>query len=878
MHRGTSDRRGGSRRGPDGLRGKVIKVVGDKGFCFIEPQHLPAEYRLEPGKGIFMHQSANGGRLPAEGDVGEFQVEEGDRGLRVVRVLRWDMSRPSSDSTRPAPATFGTFVHPYNFVPVPVEGLEGAAGVDPFRRAASAPHDRYLPRRFSGWLQCVLEAKSWWFIPDARKRSGDQEHKVLGYFTLDEADEGGWNAADPVADTTRPALPASSLRGMVRSVFEAATLSCFSVFDHDLLDLRIGFDPGSPGASAGKTRGVADYLPVRVLATDDQGKLRIQLLDGRRQSDPGKSLAVALVPAYHPEVKNRDGLIGEETSLWSKLASMADGAPVAALVDMAPKPRRKRRKDGSTFVAYHYREAERVVAADSAASLKPWKDQVLVFGYLHRTGPNIENKHHERIFLRWADYNDSGTNLTIEERYRRFCDDNEPCLWAEPAVVAATEAGLRGYSDRHEREIERLRRSGITTPRRIGVGAPFPSDFVDPERGPRIQEGQLLYALIEGGGTVRGLYPVALPRLSHENSREDLLHHDLHPCADPGQLCPACRVFGWVRLEDGRLAPEPARVDAVAGHVRFTHGTLKGDWGKGGRQARLTTLAILGSPKPTTTAFYLRQRPDYEEARRGRWPPVLQTALHENIPLYRRGEATVRGRKFYRCRLDVNPEGHDPSTGGIRRPPGTDGQPIRDSQNQTVHLLPRGLEFEFRVHFDNLSSEELGALVFALSLKAPEGWRAPPMRHSLGHGKPLGLGACEVSVQSLQIDVFDPRSAAHRYVQIPRIEKEEGVTGEGARSLLTEHLGAFARAWEQAEQRSPGLQQGRVDLLEMLAAEPPSGPLQYPPDPGGDDARNYKWFVANRHPKDGLGILLPEPHEERGGTGLPRSPGRARHR
>jgi hypothetical protein len=48
-------------------------------------------------------------------------------------------------------------------------------------------------------------------------------------------------------------------------------------------------------------------------------------------------------------------------------------------------------------------------------------DTMLVFGFLHRTGPNIENKHHERLFFRWdADYNGPNTKGSIPERYERF--------------------------------------------------------------------------------------------------------------------------------------------------------------------------------------------------------------------------------------------------------------------------------------------------------------------------------------------------------------------------------------------------------------------------------------------------------------------------
>lgn len=855
-------------RGGGGLgrvRGKVVRALADKGFCFIEPEELPAGFELERGKGIFMHRSSNRGTLPAQGDTGEFEITDTARGLRVERVVRWDADHALPGRPRSNSAAAPTFVHPYNFVSLPTDGFQGAAEVDPFRRAESPPHDRYLSDRLSGWLECALEPKTWWFIPDPRKCAEEAEHKVLGYFTLDAVDESTWRREckeKPEADTTRPAIPGSSLRGMVRSVFEAATLSCLSVFDRGVLDLRVGFDPATRPEDTPVGRRKPQYLPVRVLKKHEGGGLEVQVLDGRLPVDPDPTLPVALVHAYDPKVKYRkpsdksQWVVGHAAGQFASLATLKDGDAVAMLLPGRPQRHSRR--------PFHYRQVAGAVPAQDYDRLKAGGGQTLAFGHLHRTGPNIENKHDERIFFRWADYNDPGTSLTAEERYQRFCADQEPSLAVESAVVEAAEAGLRGYQERHERIVAPLDKKGISPPRRIGAEAPYPSDFVDLGRGPHLREGDLLYALIEGDDTVRGLYPVALPRLSHENGRGELLHRDFHRCDDPQRLCAACRAFGWVRLQEGRLAPA-----AVAGHVRFTHGTLQGEWGTEERVPHLTTLAILDSPKPTTTAFYLRQRRDYGDARNSRWPPVLQTALHENIPLYRGVEAELRGRKLYRRREDVNPESHDPGVGGLRRAPGDDGRPERGSQNQTVHLLPKGLKFAFRVHFDNLTSGELGALIFALSLQAPEAWQAHRMRHSLGHGKPLGLGACEVSIKGLQIDVFDPQSTAHRYTRVALAGEEEGALGEEERAQLTAHLGAFAAAWREAARRAPGVEQTRRDLLEMLRAEPPDGPVQYPPNPDGGDGKNFKWFVHNRRAKAsqrgprGRGLLLPSPCEER---------------
>lgn len=878
MARGNrgSGHTGGTRRGRERVRGTVVRVVADKGFCFVEPADLPAGYELEKGKGIFMHLSANNGRLPAQGDSGEFEIEQGDKGLKVTRVVRWEQTAaPAPTASRQPASTSPTFVHPYNFVPVPADGLGGAVEVEPFTRRVPSSHDRYDPKLLSGWLQCSLTTKSWWFIPDPRKQAIEGEHKVLGYFTLDGVDEDARDRANPEADATRPAIPASSLRGMVRSVFEAATLSCLRVFDESALDFRIGFDPGVVPRDVRTPSGRSpSYVPARIIERRADGSVTLQQLEGRL---PGEATArpvvlpVAPVHAYDPKVRvgtpPRDRA-GTATRIWSTLG-LADGSPVAAVIASTPSTHRSSR--------YQYREAASVVEAAQATSLTVGAGQWLVFGYLHRTGPNIENKHHERIFFRGdAPYNDPRSRQPVAARLAAFERDQSPALVASADVIRATDLSLSGYAERHERA---LRRAGAS-PRPITANAPHPSDFVGQRR---VGAGALCYALVEGGRCVRGLYPIALPRLAHEDSRGDLLHPDFHPCCPDGAdlcLCPACRVFGWVRPGEGGLTPEAGRIDAIAGHVRFTHASLDGQWGTDDRRARLTTLAILGSPKPTTTAFYLRPREEFDRARSERWPPVLQTALHENIPLYRRDEASLRGRKFYRHRRAVNAESYDAAAGGILRPPGDDGQPVRDSQNQTVHLLPPELKLGFRVYFDNLTSEELGALVFATTLRPPASWGTSyGLRHALGHGKPLGLGACSVQIDAWEIDVLDADDPKHRYAQVPSFDTEPGVQDLQPGVGLAAHVEAFGRAFAQAEQRVPELQRVRESIAEMLRADPPDGPVQYPPDPGGDVAKNYEWFVHNRRAKasrdqpKGTGVLLPDPIDERAPANrLPRDP------
>lgn len=70
-----------------------------------------------------------------------------------------------------------------------------------------------------------------------------------------------------------------------------------------------------------------------------------------------------------------------------------------------------------------------------------------------------------------------------------------------------------------------------------------------------------------------------------------------------------------------------------------------------------------------------------------------------------------------------------------------------DSQrkdNQTVYAVPPHTQFTFKIHFTNLSDDELGMLLFALKLEAG-------MCHKLGYGKPWGLGSVKIEPGSIKL-------------------------------------------------------------------------------------------------------------------------------
>lgn len=800
-----------------------------------------------------------------------------------------------------APAPHTTFIHPYNFVRLPSQNaMEEALDVPPFQRGQSALHDRYDKSLRTGYIACELTTCTDWFIPDPRKvhKPTQDGHATLGYFTLDEVKPNDWREnRPPDNDTTIPAIPGASLRGMIGSIFEIATLSCLRVFDPQSLDFRIGYGPDQDGENVGESgRGVAEYLPARIVKVSREGTARVEFLDGRFEADHRAMIGPAFIECYADRVKSGTG----PTSDLAAILDAPDGSALAV---------RLKRSAKTHHTGFEYRivqeplflfrkddrPKETAAIGQLAAKLTSWaaadpetKDEFIVFGFLHRTGPNFPSKHRERFFFRArSTYNDPAGDHYLQNMDRRlaaFLADERVDAVADARVIDETVESLRGYADRHGKQISRAISHPPRVPQRNRRSPPpfekkpLPSDFVQqsPDKV-TIQPGDLFYALCETDSTgrrrIKNLYPIAIPRITYENSRGELLPDGFYPCSRRHEccpdcqaklreapfgerdlcdqcrdawehLCPACRVFGWTRdLKNARGLKDCAdRIDSWAGHVRFTHGVLPQSRGQTpGQEATRVTLPILNSPKPTTTGFYLDPKDDWEDARETRWPPVLKYVSERDVPVpgyhtpgYRRDEAQLGGVKQYRRREKASRE-----------------RAVPTRMNQTVDMLPAEMTFEFRVYFDNLSAEELGTLLFALTLNAPSDWKKLPQKpfHALGHGKPLGMGRCSIDVTSLCVE------GPERY----RADRFSGVTGSSAaRKLADEDTKPFFEAWEKLKDNRE-LVRVREQLMEMLTVLPASEPIHYPRSTDSTGKVDFTWWKNAKQ----TGVMLPDPVEER---------------
>jgi len=105
------------------------------------------------------------------------------------------------------------WINPYNFV----WDISGVKRTEPIW------HDKFDPQKFSGYIECRLRTLTPLFIPNPEDEIRDgNKHQTLEWFKINN----------------QYAIPSTSLKGMLRSVVEALSGSCYAVFDDGRLEYR----------------------------------------------------------------------------------------------------------------------------------------------------------------------------------------------------------------------------------------------------------------------------------------------------------------------------------------------------------------------------------------------------------------------------------------------------------------------------------------------------------------------------------------------------------------------------------------------------------------------------------------------------------------
>lgn len=685
---------------------------------------------------------------PIPGTTVSFEEGPGKKGIEAKNVrLLSDNSLASAAEPRlevQIEKKEYRFLNPYNFVRNLKQ--DRPQGHD-LGNCPPPPHDRYVG--MTGRIICTVEAKTPLFISDSHEVQDDNGHKTYRFFQYEGL----------------PALPASSLRGMIRTVFEAVTNSCFMVFQED-----------DPYPLEHRESRAPNTIPARVMELNRNGA-RLELLDCTVNVPINVPINILKCPiivqgaavrnSYPPKVFNHKNFQVFNPNLSKLPIGAHDGMRVAALVTPVKHPKK-------SFCAFH---AVQVVPFIQHNFLKPAHNYAKIFGWLHLTGPNIENKHDERLFFRWDDTQPTPSQIA-QIPSSCLCD-------CSVSTIGEYNHHLSEYWRRLQKDVEKL---GNQRWPNSTNGVPHPSTFV--EEGRKLEVGDLVYVKRNPQGTVTWLRPVTMPRIPYTFPRQEFLPGHLKRCENYHALCPACRIFGWVN--DKPL--DDAKSVAYASRVRLSHGKLISSNGS----LPDTLLAILSTPKPTTTPFYL-----------------LDPQGKSNSTVdYDTDGAQLRGRKFYRHQWRADPEEY------------IGEEPI--DQNRTVHgALIQGATFRFTMDFENLAPLELGALLYALELE-------DGLFHRLGYAKPLGFGSIKITVDSLKTINWSDRLSS--------LNPEAGWSTEDKTALSKMTLKEMFLK-EMQTNYGAGFD-NILDDLRALLGTPVDMPIHYPrPD---RDHPQFEWFMGNK--------------------------------
>lgn len=672
------------------------------------------------------------------------------------------------------------FLNPYNFVRAldnPKTSTQPLLG-----RTSPPPHDRYIG--LTGRITCQLTATTPLFVSDSHgiepETVDGKEHLHYRFYR------------DPAGNI---ALPGTGIRGAIRSIVEAATNSCFAHFAGNKR-LSYHLPPGD----------ALKLVPARVRKVDE-GRWELDLLAGTTQIVPNQKPAgtqyAAWVPVYRPMWASQTVVQSPNSPYAARkklsLTGWKHGDPCRALVEEIQHPQR----------GFSFWNVIALVRPDASLPV-PLAGQRAVSGYLCITNQNIENKHDERFFFAATPVQPLELPSLVRQRYQELIQD---------------------YQERHADDVASRRKHQKSPVLPDGKAAGF-SRFIIEKAAAKLDDGDLVYAMLEQTGrvlTVKYIVPVSVPRVGYKHTIGDLLLEEAATrCTHYDQLCPACRMFGWVwhRDDPTRERPTIEHATAYAGRVRFSSAQCIHDAGN-----FTATLAILSTPKPTTTRFYLT--------------PVNskpQNGLDDERSNFDTTGYQLRGRKIYRHHGEQLRE---------REYKSVDGK--KSDQNRTLEGVQQaGTIFEFEVDFENLAPVELGALLWSLEM---EGWH-----HRIGLGKPLGLGSATIRVTALQvIDIvtrFGSLSATTALVD--RLADKETLIATFKAAMRERYGTDFNRL-------------APVRDLRALLATAPSKPVHYPrsscePQPEG---KNYEWFVGNKRSGRNAGPRLTLALAEDDRDGLP---------
>ncbi len=598
--------------------------------------------------------------------------------------------------------------NPYHFVPVgrdPV--VPGLPAADLGKPESGVTHDRYTPGSFTGRILCELTL---------------EEDTVIGAAQTGAAP----TTVHPFEIDGKPAVPATTLRGMFSAIAEAASNSALRVLDNTFYTVR---------------DTMRDFLPtIGMIVIQPDGSRRLRPLVMPMHSEKWGTQGRAVVrPEFRPMFAN---------PYRNRLAKTA------------PPPK-------VYLNEYVSGEAGKFLATPG---LRSYSADHREYWYIRLSGayrppnagyefeisrPHAKNTNNGRLLIGQLAEDDPIPERCVDHRTKRLYTRGLLRLLDIP------ERPKNQPSDRHHElfipypeEMETYPTFPITpgawtefhavaddvTEHTRADDPPLPYHLVGSLRSEpagrkiKLRDGDLVYfkPTADGNQVERiGLSAIWRQSKRHAHDYFAKVSAELIPFDATKRKFVSIteQLFGFVetvteaekaRRESLPAADQPAK--ALAGRVRFSAAKIAPGQAEpfcleATKDPPGRVLRILASPKPPCPVMYFHPNDS---------PQGGYVAKADLKP----GAHTPNGRKFYVHRQNVGNPGK-PWFTGPNEPEKALKQKVR------VTPLRKGLKFLFHVDFENLSRPELELLCYALR-------PSEAFRHKIGMGKALGLGSIRI--------------------------------------------------------------------------------------------------------------------------------------
>ena len=799
-----------------------------KGFGFVEMENQEdGERAIEALDGQEM-----GGRPlkvnPARPRRGHEPARE-----RRERQPRDRLQRPSPSESESSPD--GTFHNPYTFVPsLPrdeIKAGEFPGDFDPLKNKLD--HSSLQAELWTGHIPIKLTTVTPLVLlkGDGKERDSTrhQKYDVLDY------------------------IPESSLRGMLRNVYEVVTNSRYACFrNNDHLAYRM-----IPQESL-------KLIPAIIENGQSPGKLVAYLYPGTSGITPQRPrgpMYAAMLTRYH---RNPNA-----NSVCVEGYNPKTGDEVWAEIDSFPHRR-----------GYQYWKAIKVWEK-SKHPTKPATIGHIVKGRVLITNENMGNKHDERIFFVDGENakNPIKRDVTHLKEAWRMRIQSYRNAHAENDIFGRSQARNKPW-----RKIGRDPGDTAWSPHLYEDGKHKDRWGRDVHDALKLQAGDMVYARCEFDGNgqvseITDLFPVMISRELYENSPEDLLGASLQPAKELNELSPADRLFGWVPQQKQNSNQE--NQGGYKSRIRIVcddgpRSCIVKRFGDDG-----IPLTILGQPKPAQGRFYVAK----DDSGTPQDDRINKTDAGYNKP----NKKGLRGRKQYWHHRGLeaenasnywDPSAEDQNQEYLR----TGGK--RDTQNRSIKgwIEPR-TEFKASLYVQNLQPEEVGALLWLLTL---------PERHyfKLGYGKPLGFGSMKMEIDEerfvngcmplgtgedwkayyADLNASSPARldgdrqneciqkfrasmvAAYNPLLVNHATDDGGDKNEASSMTSLDQLARVKSKLLNTPEGRAQLEEQRFEelsfigeFLQILRGPVGDAPIHYPrPNPKPDpEGKNFEWFVAN---------------------------------